>query len=130
MITASLEISPALRAKLTTLAGMLSGDAVNAPLILAGNVIANSAKSKVPVLSGTLRRSIRVEVLGVGDVVVGSDVAYARRIEYGFNASDSRGRRYHQAAQPYLRPAFDENRAAARDAVVKGMQDVMRRALG
>ena len=40
---------------------------------------------------------------------IGTKVDYARRIEFGFVGPDSLGRNYNQAAQPYLRPALDEN---------------------
>lgn len=43
---------------------------------------------------------------------IGTDVEYARRIEFGFVGADSLGRVYNQAAQPYLRPALDENESA------------------
>ncbi len=42
-----------------------------------------------------------------GSAYVGPCVEYAARIEYGFNDTDSLGRRYHQAAQPYLTPAAE-----------------------
>lgn len=44
---------------------------------------------------------------------VGTDLEYAARIEFGFTGPDSLGRVYNQAPHPYLRPAFDENRAKA-----------------
>lgn len=78
--------------------------------------IQNAAKVNAPVLTGTLRRSIHTEVQldGVGAVArVGTDVPYARRIEYGFQDTDALGRRYHQPARPYLRKALDERRDAA-----------------
>jgi hypothetical protein len=59
--------------------------------------------------SGMLFRSIttRVEV-GGGHVVghVGSNMAYARRLELGFTGSDSLGRIYDQAPRPYMRPGL------------------------
>lgn len=108
----------------------LDDAAMDDVVVAAAQLVANDARSKAPVLSGTLRRSITVEVVAPGDVRVGSDVAYARRIEYGFQGADSRGRSYHQAAQPYLRPAFDENRERIRRAVIEGARAVMRAAIG
>jgi hypothetical protein len=60
-------------------------------------------------------------------VLVGSDVPYARRIEYGFHGADKRGRRYHQAAQPYLRPAMDQSRERAMNAIAMAASDMLRR---
>ena len=62
-------------------------------------------------------------------VYVGTDVQYARRIEYGFEGEDSRGRTYHQPAQPYLRPAIDENQEAVSREVGAALRDLLRAAL-
>jgi len=45
-----------------------------------------------------------------GNVIanVGPSVEYAARIEFGFVGEDSLGRRYNQAAHPYLTPAVEE----------------------
>jgi len=99
-------------------------------IIAAAQVIASDAKGHAPVDTGTLRRSITVEAVAPGDVRVGSDVPYAARIEYGFNAADSRGRQYHQAAQPYLRPAFDANQDRVLRMIADGVRDVFRAAAG
>lgn len=108
----------------------LDDAAMDDVVMAAGQMVASDARAKAPVLSGTLRRSITVEAVAPGDVRVGSDVAYARRIEYGFQGADSRGRSYHQAAQPYLRPAFDENQERIRRAIIDGARAVMRAAIG
>lgn len=71
---------------------------------------ANVARQKAPFKTGTLRRSIQVIERGPMDVVVGSELPYAARIEFGFAGTDSLGRVYSQAAQPYLRPAIEETR--------------------
>ncbi len=47
----------------------------------------------------------------------GFDPPYARRIEYGFVGQDSLGRTYHQAAQPYMRPAVDAKRDEVRTTI-------------
>lgn len=47
------------------------------------------------------------EIIGV----VGTNVVYARRLEYGFMKKDKLGRSYHQAPRPYLRPALEKNKA-------------------
>lgn len=39
-------------------------------------------------------------------VTVGTNVEYARRVEFGFVGKDKLGRQYNQAAKPYLYPSF------------------------
>jgi len=71
------------------------------------------AKAKVPVLTGTLRRSIH-SVFSNGDMTgtVGPSVVYGKFIEFG-----ARGR----AARPYMRPAAE--------AVLPGFASAVKRAL-
>lgn len=72
-----------------------------------------------------------VERRDFASVDVGTDVPYAARIEYGFAGRDSLGRFYHQAAQPYLRPAVDENAdkvfAEIRDVLADQIQRAVRK---
>jgi hypothetical protein len=96
-----------------------------------------AAKQYVPVLTGNLRDHIhteqvideplRQEVI-VTPVVessneYGFDPAYARRIELGFVGVDSLGRNYHQAPQPYMRPAFEEQKEAAHETIVRNVKE-------
>lgn len=79
---------------------------------LAGQAYANDVKMLSPYKTGTLRRSIHVEKVVVDGeqtyVVVGTDLPYARRQEYGFyGMTDSLGRTYHQLPRPYFRPPLD-----------------------
>ena len=97
------------------------------------------AKSIVPVDTGRLRDGIHTEqvtdeldrqVLMVTPVVEASnkegfDPPYARRIEYGFVGADSLGRIYNQAAQPYMRPAFDSKSAEATAVIKNGIIDAL-----
>ncbi len=73
---------------------------------------ANAYKSDVqdiaPYRSGTLRRSIHVEMVSNDTALVGTDLEYARRLEYGFAGADSLGRVYNQQARPYFRPPIDK----------------------
>lgn len=79
--------------------------------------------------TGTLRRSIHTEIVEStaerARATVGTDLPYARRIEYGFSGADRLGRVYHQAPRPYLRPALAERR----DEAVREMRAVFRLAL-
>ena len=94
----------------------------------------NAAKVMVPVLTGNLARSIHIGGFGDGleqptegtnigqpssehAVSVGTNVVYARAVEYG-----SAGR----AAQPYLRPALDENRPAMMREFADALEDLLR----
>lgn len=124
--TVEVEISPGLRAKLNAIAAAFGGDAMSIPLMAGAQIVANAAREKAPVLTGTLRRSIRAEVAG-REVLVGTELPYARRIEFGFNAADSRGRTYHQQPRPYLRPALDENRQRVNEAVANASRDLLKR---
>ena len=65
-----------------------------------------------PVLTGTLRRSWRMESLptvgGIYAARTGPTTVYARRIELGFKGPDSLGRVYNQQGNPYVKPAYDK----------------------
>lgn len=119
-----------LREKLRAVAAVAGPSALNPALMAAGWIVASDAKPRAPYKSGTLRRSIEPQEKGPGEVVVGSSVPYARRIEYGFMQADSRGRRYNQAARPYLRPAFEENKGRVRAAIVQAARVLIRETLG
>lgn len=86
---------------------------------------ANLAKEKAPFRTGTLRRSIHAEQ-GDSDLtwVAGTDVPYARRLEYGFVGRDRRGRHYNQAARPYMTPAAE----AVRPRFMKRMGNIVEKA--
>jgi hypothetical protein len=62
----------------------------------------------------------------MASVLAGTNVVYARRVEYGFMGTDALGRKYHQPAQPYLRPSFDENRAVFRQEVIASIRAQLR----
>jgi len=93
------------------------------------------AKALVPVDTGNLQEHIHTEtvedtverqVLAVTPVVeaanpYGFDPPYARRIEKGFMGTDSLGRHYDQAAQPYMAPAFENKRDEADKAIREGV---------
>jgi phage gpG-like protein len=79
---------------------------------LAGNEYKSDVQKIIQYKTGTLRRSVHVELTTEGlrqVALVGTDVPYARRLELGFMDKDSRGRVYHQAPAPRWRPAFDNN---------------------
>ena len=70
--------------------------------------VEGDSKKKCPVLTGRLRSSITHEVKDrVGKV--GTNVKYAKRIEFGFQGTDSKGRTYNQSPQSYLYSALRDN---------------------
>lgn len=82
------------------------------------------------VRSGTLRRSFRVDGphrIGTGwEARIGPTVIYSRRVELGFDGTDSIGRIYHQPPYPYFGPAWRFGTTVAvhrvwRDAVAAAM---------
>lgn len=86
-----------------------------------------SAPGEAPAIdTGILRSSIAAKVtkgglsatIGVHDV---TKVKYARRLEFGFVGTDSKGRTYNQAARPFVFPAFEQNK--------KDIKNRMRRAI-
>ena len=102
-------------------------------LTKAALVVHGQAVELAPIITGNLKNSISYSVDGKrhglnseggkqanasegvhtvtgDDAVIGTNVEYAARIEYGFKDTDSLGRKYDQAAQPYLEPAFEINR--------------------
>ncbi len=79
---------------------------------LAGQEYANDVKAIAPYKTGTYRRSIHVEMSTEGlhpVALIGTNVPYGRRLEFGFVGADSLGRIYNQAPRPHWRPAWDSN---------------------
>lgn len=136
-LTANLDIT-GLTAKLQ--AARTAAQAGNKAGVAAGAAIfENAAKDNAPVLTGALRDGIHTETvvsnetreqLIVTPVVAaankeGFEPPYARRIELGFIGVDSLGRHYHQAPEPYMRPAFDDEK----DNALSAHEDAVRSAL-
>jgi HK97 gp10 family phage protein len=101
----------------------------------AAGLIEQEAKALVPVDTGNLQDAIHTEntidepetqeqtvtPAYDADNKWGFDPAYARRIEFGFVGPDSLGRVFHQAAQPYMRPAYETQKQPAIDAIKNGI---------
>ena len=117
------------RRRLDAVGGSLDGQGLLPALRAAALVAQNDAKRRAPVLTGTLRRSIHTEDQGSHAVSVGTDLPYAARMEFGFAATDSRGRTYNQPARPYLRPALDENKAEMEREFADALEDLLRSAM-
>lgn len=151
-ITVRIEGSDSLAMKLRALGQAVTGRTAERAVVAGALIIQNEAKRRAAYRTGTLRRSIHIgghtdlasdyqkppdvpelppPDVGAHDVevYVGTNLEYARRIEYGFQGADSLGRVYNQAAQPYLRPALDENGAAVRQEIAEALGDLIRAAV-
>jgi HK97 gp10 family phage protein len=89
-------------------------EALEQAAMAGGYVVERAAKINAPVDTGNLRNSIIAFVIVRSrtrvEVGVGTNVEYAEVVEVGS---------MHQQAQPYLRPAFDENEERIRAAVTR-----------
>jgi HK97 gp10 family phage protein len=114
------ELNAALKDLGNKVAGRLGSNAVRA----GARVIANEAKARAPVLTGALRKSIRVftaprrESGTVRTAFVGSDVYYSRFVEFGSA---------HQPAQSFLRAAADVAAQAAVDKIAENLSSGIER---
>jgi phage gpG-like protein len=118
----------------------------DAALTRIGMVIQEAAKKLVKVDTGNLKGSINyaladeaspggsktsgemVEEAGLltphgvkDEVWIGTNVKYARRIEFGFRGIDKLGRKYNQAPQPYLTPAYEKQK----DRITRIIKDIL-----
>jgi HK97 gp10 family phage protein len=75
-------------------------------------VIAIQAENNCPVDTGFLRSTVFVQESGE-EVQIGFEAPYASYVEFGT---------YKMAAQPYLRPAFDEVELEALKAIVESVE--------
>jgi len=151
-ITVRLEGSDSLALKFRALGRAVAGRTAERAVVAGCLIVQNEAKRRAAYRTGTLRRSIHIgghtdlatdyqkppdvpelpaPEIGAYDasVYVGTNLEYARRIEYGFNQADSLGRVYNQPARPYLRPAIDENGAAVRQEIAEALVELIRAAV-
>lgn len=78
-----------------------AGDKMDRFVIALGERLVYEVQIRTPVMTGRLRSSIRVTeplqtALESGILVIGTNVEYAARIEYGFAGRDRLGRLYNQ----------------------------------
>jgi len=95
--------------------GKIQNIDVSAGLLKGGLRVERDAKLFVPVDTGLLRSSITTAKVDNSRVVVGSSVEYAPNVELGVG----------QRAQPYLTPAFQQNR----DNIKKDIEEEFRKQL-
>lgn len=87
-----------------------------ADLVEGALIIAIQAENNCPVDTGFLRSTVFVQESGQ-DVEIGFSAPYASYVEFGT---------YKMAAQPFLRPAFDEAELQALSAIVTSVEAHMR----
>lgn len=135
---------PELLAKFKRLTEATQGRTLERAVVSGALIVQNDAKRNAPYLTGTLRRSIHIgghsdqagdfEGNDVGGneadhdhakVVIGTDLAYAARQEYGFIGADSLGRSYHQTPHPYLRPALENNESEIRREISAALKELI-----
>lgn len=114
-VTVTIDASE-VNAMLSRLSDAGRGRALGSALLAGALLVEGDAKRRAPVDTGTLRNSIRAEQQSDTEATVGTPVEYAPFVEYGTSR---------QAAQPYLRPALEQNR----DAIVATVTQVIRNAL-
>lgn len=80
-----------------------------------GEHVEGEAKDNAPFDSGDLRRSIKHEVVSEEEVQVGTGIEYCEFVEFGTSKQD---------AQPYLTPAFEENKEEIKRIIEAGLRKV------
>jgi hypothetical protein len=93
-----------------------------------GLLIETTAKELAPVDTGALRAATQFEI-GEDKLSgkVANDLVYAPRIEFGFTGVDSAGRRFRQAAKPFMFPAFEQWRAPFFAALKANLQGALKK---
>lgn len=142
MIRATITGDAELRAKLKRLQGNVNGQQMATALAAGGMLIVNTAKTKAPVITGTLRSSIHVggytqlsddfghnprgaDYSDLGGKTVtrsGASVQVGTNIEYGPPVEFGTGRR---SAKPFLRPAYDEEKNNAVQEVADTLRELV-----
>jgi hypothetical protein len=96
--------------------------------------IQNRVIDLAPRVTSTYVRSIHHEIAiaqpDYCEGVIGTNLPYGMRLEFGFNDTDSLGREYHQPAQPHWRPAFDEKRGEAVQEMGDSLNDILMSLIG
>lgn len=148
-LTVTLIGFPEARARLAAIGDALAGRALVTSLQSAALLVQNDAARRAPVKTGNLRRSLHTEVLssapGYAAVAVGTNLRYARFVEFGTRAHTIYprngkalfwpGARHpvrsvrHPGtpARPYLIPALLENIGRIRDEIVASLSALLRR---
>ena len=92
---------------------------IRGAMMAIGLLVQASATYRAPVDTGNLKNSIQSDPTDV-EVTIGTNVDYARKVEYGIR----------QRAQPYLRPALDENTQRIRTLISNALSAAFRKGGG
>lgn len=128
---------PELQARLNKLTSSLKTATLEGAVLAGAAPILMAAKSFAPVDTGALRASLHIQIVARSaekvTASVGTNLVYARQREYGGVIVPKRARllawqspdggwrfarRVYQRPQPYMRPAFDTQKAAAQAAAI------------
>jgi phage gpG-like protein len=69
--------------------------------------------------------SLNLDV-GKLEAVIGTNVVYALRIEFGFNGTDSLGRKYNQAASPFMGYAQLKQKKLLKERIIQELNKILR----
>lgn len=112
-----------LDAKLKRLDAAITSQALANATLAGALVIERSAKEKVHVITGNLRRSIHSAIETStptsATALVGTNVEYAPYEEYGTR---------YRGPHPYLRPALDEKRVEAQGVIAAAFKELIMQA--
>lgn len=150
--TATLTGSRQLKRQLAHLDAAFRARALEGAVVAGALPIVNQTKRNVHKVTGTLARSYHIgghtdlaadfrsgegysDIGGAtvrrdeAEVLIGSNLAYARREEFGFVGRDRLGRRYNFTGHPHLRPAFDERKDEAVREIGGALAEILVKAL-
>lgn len=101
-------------------------NAIEKAMTKATFIVENTAKQRVPVVSGRLRRSIRGGITDIGrgyvEGTVGAHTDYAAAVEFGRPKKDGG----HTRATPYLSAAVSENKSKIQLLINQGLKNTLR----
>lgn len=128
-ISATIIGDVAVQRRLLAMGEAASGQAAQRALVAGSLLVLNEWKAISPYRTGTYRRSLHPLSESPTEVRVGTDLVYARRLEYGFSGTDSLGRTYNQPPGGYARRAADTQRDAAIREIGAAFADLLRAAV-
>lgn len=115
---------PQLKAKLAKLDDAVAGDKLGKATLAGALVIEGSAKEKVHVITGNLKRNITTGLESSSateaTVRIGTNVEYAPYEEFGTR---------YRGPHPYLRPALDENKGKAQQVIGQALEQLLKAAV-
>lgn len=103
-----------IKRKLSSTSGPRTGKVYKVPGTRSKTYTASAPGEAPAVMLANLISSITHKMVTVTDeeivAKVGTVMEYAMRLEFGFNDTDSLGRKYNMAPRPYMRSTYHENK--------------------